>query len=119
MFRAFSAACALTLGLLTPVFERLVEGELVSRRRLPALGRTTLIHLTQRGRVLQHLAALAVETEIMRQYSQQEAAVLVALVSRFYDGQSTFGEAAAGGEEGVAHLNLGTREFSASTQLAQ
>lgn len=70
------------------LIERLVEGRLVVRRRLPVIGRTAMIRLTERGRALQQrmaeVYASSVDTEVIGQFSEQEAAVLVALLSRLY-----------------------------------
>jgi DNA-binding MarR family transcriptional regulator len=65
----------------------LAEGGLVVRRRLPVVGRTMVIQLTARGRELQHrmaeVYASAVESEVSGQFTDGEAAALVALLDRF------------------------------------
>jgi hypothetical protein len=61
------------------------------------------------------VCASAVETEIIEQYSEQEATILVALLSRFYDGQSAFGGTASEGVVGVRPLNRRTGEFSGAS----
>jgi DNA-binding MarR family transcriptional regulator len=72
--------------------ERLVEGGLVTRRRLPVVGRTNVIRLTDRGLALQQRMAEAyaavVETEIVGQYPGHEADMLLALLERFYQPSS-------------------------------
>jgi DNA-binding MarR family transcriptional regulator len=71
----------------------LAEGGLVVRRRLPVAGRTTLIRLTNRGRELQHRMAevyvSAIEGEVSGQFTEGEAAALVALLDRFYHATSS------------------------------
>lgn len=70
------------------LIDRLAEGGLVMRRRLPVVGRPILIRLTERGRDLQQrmmeIYASVVEAEVTGHFSEQEAADLVALLSRFY-----------------------------------
>jgi DNA-binding MarR family transcriptional regulator len=67
--------------------EGLAEGGLVTRRRLPVAGRTTLIRLTGRGLELQRRMAEAltsvVDAEVVGQFPEQESTILVALLGRF------------------------------------
>jgi DNA-binding MarR family transcriptional regulator len=75
--------------------EGLAQGELVTRRRLPVAGRTTLIRLTERGLALQQRMAevytSVVETEIVGQFPEQDADMLVALLQRLYQTPSAPG----------------------------
>ena len=68
--------------------DRLAEGGLISRRRLPAVGRPVLVSLTARGRDLQQrmaeVYASAVDSEIDSQFSQQEAADVIVLLNRMF-----------------------------------
>jgi DNA-binding MarR family transcriptional regulator len=70
------------------LIERLAEGGLVARRRLPVVGRTTLIRLTERGLELQQrmaeVYASVVDAELVGQFSEQEAAMLLPLLDRLY-----------------------------------
>jgi DNA-binding MarR family transcriptional regulator len=85
------------------LIERLAEGGLVIRRRLLVVGRPILMRLTERGRDLQQrmmeIYASAVEAEVTGQFSEQEAADLVALLSRVYRAPSVLSETAAGVSE--------------------
>jgi DNA-binding MarR family transcriptional regulator len=78
--------------------EGLAQGELVTRRRLAVAGRTTLIRLTERGFALQQRMAevytSVVETEIVGQFPEPDAAILLALLQRFYQAPSPAGSAA-------------------------
>jgi len=75
------------------LMERLVEGGLVVRRRLPVVGRTSLIRLTDRGLALQQRMAevysAVVDTEIVAEFEEQEADTLLALLDRFHQARST------------------------------
>ena len=79
--------------------EHLVEGGLVTRRRLPLAGRTSMIRLTERGLALQQrmaeVHASVVETEIVEQFPEQDAAMLLALLDRIHQPSSAPGSAAS------------------------
>jgi DNA-binding MarR family transcriptional regulator len=76
--------------------EELAEGGLVTRRRLPVVGRTSLIRLTDRGlallRRMADVYASVVDAEIVGQFPEQEAAMLLALLDRFYQASSASGD---------------------------
>jgi len=65
----------------------LVDGGFVMRRRLPVVGRTTLVQLTARGRDLQQrmaeVYASVVGAEITGHFTEQDAEVLVELSKQF------------------------------------
>lgn len=81
------------------LIERLVEGGLVVRRRLPVAGRTSLIRLIDRGLELQQrmaeVYASVVDTEIVGQFPEPEATILLTLLDRFYQAPSEPGSAAS------------------------
>ena len=69
------------------LIDALAKGSFVSRRRLPVIGRTMVVQLTARGRDLQQrmaeVYASVVDAEIVGQFTEQEANVLVELSKRF------------------------------------
>ena len=103
------------------LIEHLAEGGFVMRRRLHVIGRPLLIHLTERGRDLQQRMAevyiSAVDAEIIRQFSEQEAALLVALLGRFYHAPSASAEPVAGKVHGLRHFNSERCEVGALAEL--
>jgi DNA-binding MarR family transcriptional regulator len=68
--------------------DHLAEGGLISRRRLTGAGRPVQMRLTARGRDLQQrmaeVYASTVDTEITGQFSQQEAADIIALLNHLF-----------------------------------
>jgi DNA-binding MarR family transcriptional regulator len=70
------------------LIERLAEGGVVMRRRVPVVGRPILVRLTGRGRDLQQrmmeTCVSVVEAEVMRHFSEHEASDLVVLLSQLY-----------------------------------
>jgi len=104
------------------LIERLAEGGLVVRRRLPAIGRPLLIRLTERGRDLQQrmaeVYASAVDAEIIGQFSEEEAATLIALLSRLYHVRSAAGEPAGGRGDRLQHFDPEAPESSALAEFA-
>ena len=68
------------------LIDALVQGGCVMRRRLPVVGRTMLVQLATRGRDLQRrmaeVYASVVDAEVTRQFTGQDADVLVELSKR-------------------------------------
>jgi DNA-binding MarR family transcriptional regulator len=92
--------------------EGLAEGELVARRRLPVAGRTSVIRLTDCGLALQQrmaeVYASVVEIEIVGQFPEPEAAILLTLLDRFYQAPS-----APNGTASKSRHTLEKRELAA------
>jgi DNA-binding MarR family transcriptional regulator len=103
------------------LIEHLAEGGFVMRRRLHVIGRPLLIRLTERGRDLQQRMAevytSAVDAAIIGQFSEQEAALLVALLGRFYHAPSASAEPVAGKVHGLRHFNSERCEVGALAEL--
>jgi DNA-binding MarR family transcriptional regulator len=103
------------------LIEHLAEGGFVMRRRLHVIGRPVLIRLTERGRDLQQRVAevytSAVDAEIIGQFSEQEAALLAALLGRFYHAPCESAEPVAGEVHGLRHFNSERCEVGALTVL--
>jgi DNA-binding MarR family transcriptional regulator len=98
------------------LIERLVEGGLVARRRLSVAGRTSVIRLTAHGLALQQrmaeVYATVVETEIVGQFPEQEAATLLSLLERFYQASSAPGSAPAKSRRAPEKRELALAEFA-------